>query len=148
MRRITLGLFLCLAGACTPTDPPGPDATLGDTTTSAPTMSAESTPPGAVRHVVVFRFTPEATDTAIAEITHAFRNLEDRIPGIIGFEDGVNNSPEGLNDGFTHVFTLTFESIAARDAYLPHPEHAAFGALLDSLGVVDEVFVVDYIPTV
>lgn len=147
MRRITLVLLLGLAGACTPTDPPAPAASSSDTATTSAMMSAESLPPEAVRHVVVFRFTPEAPDSAIVEITEAFRNLESRIPGIISFEDGVNNSPEGLNDGFTHVFMLTFENAAARDAYLPHPEHAAFGALLDELGVVDEVFVVDYVPS-
>jgi hypothetical protein len=35
---------------------------------------------------------------------------------------------EGLNDGLSHMFIMTFESEAARDAYLPHPEHEAFKA--------------------
>ena len=55
------------------------------------------------------------------------------------------NSPEGKNLGFTHVYLLTFESVAARDAYLPHPEHKKFGELLGKLGVVEDVFVVDYV---
>ena len=32
-------------------------------------------------------------------------------------------SAEGLNDGYTHGFIMTFESPEARDAYLPHPIH-------------------------
>eukprot|EP00966_Prymnesium_polylepis_P219123 5070380-Prymnesium_polylepis.1 len=44
------------------------------------------------------------------------------------YERGTQCSPEGLDKGTTHVFTLTFASIGARDAYLPHPLHAAFVA--------------------
>jgi hypothetical protein len=97
-----------------------------------------------LRHIVVLKFTPGATSPQIAEVTDAFRALPSKIPGIVAFEDGVNNSPEGKNLGFTHVFQLTFESAAARDAYLPHADHAAFGALLGRLGVVQDAFVVDY----
>ena len=71
----------------------------------------------------------------------------ERIPGILSMEHGVNNSPEKLNQGFTHVFQVTFTNAAARDAYLPHPAHKAFGTLLGSLGILDAVFVVDYAPT-
>ena len=59
-------------------------------------------------------------------------------------EHGVNNSPENLNHGFTHSFLLTFENAAARDVYLPHPSHAAFGELLKELNAVADVFVFDY----
>ena len=106
-------------------------------TTTAPTQT--------VRHVVVFKFKPGATEQQISQITQAFRALRTRIPGITGFEDGVNNSPEGKNLGFTHVYLLTFDSIASRDAYLPHPEHKKFGELLGTLGVVEDAFVVDYV---
>ena len=41
---------------------------------------------------------------------------------------------------------MTFESVAARDAYLPHPEHKKFGDLLGKLAIVQDVFVVDYVP--
>ena len=97
-----------------------------------------------VRHVVVFKYTPSATPGQIRQVTEAFRALPGRIPGITGFEDGVNNSPEGKNHGFTHAYLLTFEDAAARDAYLPHPEHQKFGQLLQSLGIVEDAFVVDF----
>jgi hypothetical protein len=108
--------------------------------------AAAALPDSAVRHVVVFKYRPEATEAEIAEVTEAFRALQDKIPGIVAFEQGVNNSPEGKNLGFTHAYTLTFESAAARDVYLPHPEHAAFGELLGRLGVLEDAFVVDYVP--
>ena len=103
-------------------------------------------PAGAVRHVVIFRFKPDADPNRIRQITEAFAALKDQIPGILSFEHGVNNSPEKLNQGFTHVYQLTFTNAAARDTYLVHPAHKAFGALLGSLGVFDGAFVVDYAP--
>ena len=72
----------------------------------------------------------------------AFRELPSKIEQIIGFEWGVNNSPEGLNDGFTHCFLLTFKDEAGRAAYLPHPAHKAFGDVLRPYN--DKVFVIDY----
>ncbi|MFZ5970473.1 MAG: Dabb family protein [Bacteroidota bacterium] len=97
-----------------------------------------------VKHIVVFKYKATATEAQIAEVTAAFRNLPNTIPGIVKFEYGVNNSPENLNKGFTHVYLLTFADAAARDAYLPHPEHKKFGALLGKLNILEEPFVVDF----
>jgi Stress responsive A/B Barrel Domain len=107
------------------------------------TVNAQKQP---VRHVVVFKYKPGASADQIQQVTQAFRELRKKIPGITAFEDGVNNSPEGKNLGFTHVYFVTFESAAARDAYLPHPEHKKFGELLGKLGVLADAFVVDYVP--
>lgn len=101
----------------------------------------------AVRHVVVFKYKPEATPAQIAQVTDAFRALASSVPGITAFEDGVNDSPEGKNQGFTHVYMLTFKDAAARDAYLPHPEHKKFGQVLGKSGIFVDAFVVDYTPT-
>lgn len=103
-------------------------------------------PAGAVRHVVVFRYKPDASPEKIRQITEAFAALKDQIPGVLTFEHGVNNSPEKLNQGYTHVYQLTFTNAAARDAYLVHPAHKAFGTLLGGSGVFDGAFVVDYAP--
>ena len=103
-------------------------------------------PSSPVVHVVIFKYKPGVSVAHIQQVTDAFRALQHRIAGILRFEQGINNSPEGLNQGFTHIYTLTFESAQARDAYLPHPEHQAFGALVQGLEIVDGVFVVDYVP--
>jgi hypothetical protein len=97
-----------------------------------------------VKHVVVFKYKSTATPAQIEEVTKSFKALKDKIPGIVSFEYGTNNSPEGLNKGFTHVYLLTFTDAAARDAYLPHAEHKKFGELLGKLGVLEEPFVVDF----
>ena len=97
-----------------------------------------------MKHIVVFKYKANATSGQINEVTEAFKALKSKIPGIVSFEYGVNNSPENLNKGFTHVYLITFENAGARDAYLHHPEHKKFGELLGKLHVLDEAFVVDF----
>ena len=102
-------------------------------------------PKQVLRHTVFFGFKKTATKADIKKIVDAFAALPSKIDAIIDFEWGVNNSPEMLDDGFTHCFVLTFKDAAGRDAYLPHPAHKAFGKVLG--GHNDKVFVIDYFAT-
>ncbi len=99
-----------------------------------------------MKHIVIFKYKPGATAAQIQQVTDAFRDLKNKIPGILAFEHGVNNSPEGKNLGFGHVYLLTFADAEARDTYLPHPEHKQFGQFMRGLDIVEDVFVVDYWP--
>jgi hypothetical protein len=52
--------------------------------------------------------------------------------------------PGGLDQGFTHVFTVTFASKEVLEKqYLHEPAHQEFVSLLG--GVLDKVLVVDYV---
>ncbi len=95
-----------------------------------------------LRHVVLLAFRDDAPRDEIRAIEAAFAALRDQIPGIVDLEWGTNESPEGLEQGFSHCFLVTFEDAAARDAYLPHAAHVAFGQLLQPS--LDRVLVVDY----
>ncbi|TDE06002.1 Dabb family protein [Flavobacterium sandaracinum] len=95
-----------------------------------------------LRHVVLFGWKEGTKLATIDKVVTAFRNLEHKIELIQAFEWGVNNSPENLSNGLTHCFTITFNSEADRDAYLTHPDHKAFVALLNP--APDKVTVVDY----
>lgn len=95
-----------------------------------------------LRHVVLFKFKDSSTPEQIKEVEDAFLALPSKIKEIKSLEWGTNNSPEGLNDGFTHAYFLTFESEEDRAVYLPHPDHKAFGATLTPH--LDKVLVVDY----
>ncbi|MBT3569730.1 MAG: Dabb family protein [Opitutae bacterium] len=97
-----------------------------------------------IRHVVCFKFKEDATKQQIAKVEKAFEDLKKKkkIAEIESLEWGTNNSPEGLNKGFTHCFILTFADEKARDAYLPHPDHKAFGKVLKP--ILDDVFVIDF----
>lgn len=76
-----------------------------------------------VRHYGIFQFKPEITPDQIDHCFAAMRGMLGRIPGMLSFEYGPYDSAEGLNDGFTHGFIMTFDSPESRDAYLPHPIH-------------------------
>lgn len=96
-----------------------------------------------LRHVVMFKFKDSVSKEEIEAVEKAFVDLKDDIPMIRSLEWGTNVSPEGINQGFTHCFLLTFASEADRDAYLPHPAHKAFGNMLEP--VIDKVMVIDYL---
>ena len=76
-----------------------------------------------IRHYGMFQFHPEITPEQIDECFTEMRGMIGRIPGLLAMEYGPYDSPEGLNDGFTHGFIMSFDTAASRDAYLPHPEH-------------------------
>ena len=115
---------------------------VNKTTEAKNNISSNNNMNETLRHIVLFKFkaTSEAVD--IQKIENAFIALPTKIKEIKDFEWGLNNSPEGLDKGFTHCFLVTFESEADRATYLPHPDHLAFVALLD--GHVDDVLVLDY----
>ena len=71
-----------------------------------------------LRHVVMFGFKPEVSAQQIKEVEDAFCALPSQIDLIKGYEWGTDCSPEGLQQGLTHCFFLTFNSDADRDAYL------------------------------
>ena len=95
-----------------------------------------------LRHVVEFKFKESSPASDIAQVVEAFRALPAKIPAVADFEYGENNSPEGLANGFTHCFLLTFHSESDRDGYLVHPAHQAFVDILKPH--LDKVQVLDY----
>ncbi len=105
-------------------------------------MEKAEIPQKVLRHVVMFKWKEGTTAEKLGEIEGAFKALPSKIPQIKDFEWGLNNSPEGLDKGFTHVFFLTFASEEDRAIYLPHPDHKAFGNVLGES--LDDVMVLDY----
>ena len=75
------------------------------------------------RHFGMFQFKEGITDIQIEECFSTMKGMIGEIPGFLEMEYGPYNSTEGLNDGYTHGFIMTFESLEAREAYLPHPIH-------------------------
>ncbi len=111
----------------------GPEQTKTESTMQQKSM---------LRHVVLFKFKEGTAPEKVAEIEAAFGALPSKISQIADYEWGLNNSPEGLEKGFTHCFFLTFKTEEDRAVYLPHPDHKAFGALLTPH--LEDVLVVDY----
>ena len=132
-------LFLLSAVACGPTEK---QPIVEDSMPPETQIIETPIPDSVLRHVVLFGFKETSSPEDIQKVIDAFKALPSQISEIKGFEWGVNSSPEGLNQGLTHAFTLTFYSDADRDAYLPHPAHKEFGAVLGPH--LEKVTVLDY----
>ena len=97
--------------------------------------------------MVLLRVRPDVRAPEIERTFQSIGALDARIPGIRSYSWGPYSSPEGMNKGFTHGFCMTFTDAAARDAYLPHPEHEKVKksvlAILD--GGLDGVIAFDFV---
>ena len=76
-----------------------------------------------VRHFGVFKFKENTSTIQIDECFSVMKNMVGKIDGLLDMEHGSYDSDEGLDAGFTHGFIMTFDTLASRDAYLPHPIH-------------------------
>jgi len=132
----SLALLITLLFACTEASNT-PENSVQESVTDETSSNQKQ-----LRHVVLFKFKDSTSTENIASVEAAFAALPAKIPQIRVFEWGTNNSPEGLEKGFTHCFFLTFDSEEDRAIYLPHPDHKAFGNLLSPY--LDDVLVVDY----
>jgi hypothetical protein len=119
--------------------------TLTAQESSSPAKSSAKNPEAkdkVLRHAVFFKFKDSASKEDVQGVVDAFRALPAKIDEITEFESGDAIEGSGRPDGFTHCFLLTFKDDAGRSAYLPHPDHKAFGAALGPH--LEKVFVIDY----
>lgn len=100
-----------------------------------------------IMHMVFMKLKPTVS---AAEIDALFGQFEAMVPvmeGLESFAGGPYSSPEGINRGYTHGFSMVFSSAAARDAYLPSKEHqdvaVGLGGMLDG-SFEDTVVAFDY----
>jgi hypothetical protein len=128
-------LFLLSCSEATP-------EAIEDPTTDLTVDVAGSIPDSLLRHAVLFSFKEDSYPAGVKAVEEAFAGLPGKIPEIHSYEWGINNSPEGLNQGYTHLFFVTFKSEADRAVYLPHPAHLAFVEILKPH--LNEVLVLDY----
>ena len=95
-----------------------------------------------IKHIALIKFKDSTTPEQIEQVFEQIMDLSEAVPGVEDYVSGANNSPEGLNDGFTHGFVMTFTDAAARDAYLPHAEHERVKTAV--LPYVERVVVFDF----
>jgi Stress responsive A/B Barrel Domain len=74
-----------------------------------------------VEHIVLIRWTEEASRAAIDSAMAELWGLKDKIAGIVELSVGANFSERAK--GFTHGMVVRFTDRAALEAYGPHPEH-------------------------
>lgn len=95
-----------------------------------------------IKHMVILKFKPEVPKAVIDDLFGDLAGLQAKIPGILDFSGGPYSSHEGLNDGYTHGFVMTFTDAAARDAYLPHPDHETVKSAI--IPNIDSVIAFDF----
>lgn len=98
--------------------------------------------PTAIKHAVFMRLRPGTPAARIDEVFADLAALKSKVSGFLDLSGGANTSTEGLSQGFTHGFVITFAAEAARDAYLVHPDHEALKAKIVALleqGVTDAI---------
>ena len=74
-----------------------------------------------IMHIVLFRWTDEATPEAIERTVQELVNLGSKVPGILDISCGENFSDRA--QGFTHGLVIRLANRAALEQYGPHPEH-------------------------
>ncbi|ERN03278.1 hypothetical protein AMTRI_Chr02g262540 [Amborella trichopoda] len=100
---------------------------------------------GLVKHILIAKFKDEIPPQKIEELIHGYASLVPLIQPMKSFHWGNDVSIENLQEGFTHVFESTFESLEGVAEYVAHPSHVEFAnAFLPSL---EKVIVIDYKPT-
>jgi hypothetical protein len=95
-----------------------------------------------VKHIALIKFKTETTEQQIDELFEQILDLSENVEGIEDYVAGPNCSPEGLAQGMTHGLVMTFSDVAARDAYVPHPEHERVKNLI--LPLAESVLVFDF----
>ena len=95
-----------------------------------------------LRHIVLFQWKEGTSQATVREIQNTFCSLPSKIDVIYDFEWGLDMSVEGLTEGYTHCFQVTFLSEEDRAVYLPHPEHRALIELMKPHK--EKVLVLDY----
>jgi hypothetical protein len=63
-----------------------------------------------IRHILLVKFKSKSSPKQIQEVLEEFEFIPTRIDGISDVEWGENNSPEKLNDGYSHCIQITFEN--------------------------------------
>ncbi len=98
-----------------------------------------------IRHIVLTRFQKDVSESTITGIYDGLSDLTSRLAGASGFVGGRSKSPEQIERGYMHGFTIDFESWDALALYAEHPEHKALGGQLveHAEGGIDGILVLD-----
>ncbi len=101
-----------------------------------------------IRHIVLMKARPDVSEAHIAAIFADLAAIQAKLPGILAVHAGRSESPEQIERGYMHGFTIDFTDWDALAAYQAHPDHKRAGAALvaASEGGLDGILVFD-LPT-
>jgi hypothetical protein len=98
-----------------------------------------------IRHIVLLKARPEVTEAQITAIFADLHTIRAKLPGILAIQSGRSASPEKIERGYLHGFTVDFTDWDALAAYQDHPDHKRVGAALVAAaqGGIDGILVFD-----
>ncbi|MFC2969217.1 Dabb family protein [Acidimangrovimonas pyrenivorans] len=98
-----------------------------------------------IRHIVLVRFRPEISEDRIAAIFADLHGIKDVLPGVLAIASGRSESPEQIERGYMHGFTVDLADWDVLAAYQAHPDHRRVGAALveAAQGGLDGILVFD-----
>jgi hypothetical protein len=96
-----------------------------------------------IRHIVLLKARPDVSEDHIVAIFADLHAL--KLPGILAIHSGRSESPERIERGYLHGFTVDFADWGALAAYQAHPDHKRVGAALVAAaeGGLDGILVFD-----
>lgn len=98
-----------------------------------------------IRHIVLTKFKTATPESRIADIYAGLAAVTEKLPGAYAFMGGRSESPEQIERGYLHGFTIDFENWSALETYQQHPDHKSYGAQLveNAEGGIDGILVLD-----
>jgi hypothetical protein len=98
-----------------------------------------------IRHIVLLKARSDVPEAEIAAIFADLQSIRAQLPGILAIHCGRSMSPEKIERGYLHGFTVDFTDWDALAAYQAHPEHKRVGSALVAAaqGGIDGILVFD-----
>jgi len=93
-----------------------------------------------IKHIVLFKFKPEATEAAIADLEQSLKALPGQISDVLSFSCGRDVLRSARS--YDLALVADFADLAALDRYQVHPDHQAVVAKVKVLA--ESVVAVDY----
>lgn len=99
-----------------------------------------------IRHIVLIKARGGVSEAEIAAIFADLAPIKARLPGVLAIHAGRSESPEKIERGYQHGFTVDFVDWEALAAYQAHPDHKRVGAALVAAaeGGLDGLLVFDF----
>ena len=98
-----------------------------------------------LRHLVLTKFKAEVTEAEIVELYQGFASVTTRLEGASNFVGGRSTSPEKIERGYMHAFSIDFDDATSLQRYSDDAEHKRLGAELTQMaeGNRDGLLVLD-----
>ncbi len=98
-----------------------------------------------IRHIVLTKFKPGTPEAKISDIYSGLAAVTDSLSGATAFAGGRSESPEQIERGYMHGFSIDFDDWDALRDYADNPRHKTLGAQLveNAVGGIDGILVLD-----